>query len=403
MNVLLSDSVREECQREIVRLSQSDFSVAQARSIQNKWGSQLGSIVLSSAALQKKAQAKLGEGVWWVNEKSLQQATPHQVAKLKSQWFADGPVADLCCGIGGDAVHLANRHHVIAIDHDPEVCQMAHANLVNHVADAVNRIEVVQGDVTRQNIATDRWLHIDPDRRSGVTRSTDPNDYSPTWDSVIDLITRAPGAIVKLAPAADIALIDGIDSHRVWISLAGTVREQSLLCGEMRNAFAQSCEQDLCVFDRSAIVVDNDGSFQVFTADSQSTANSTDKPLDYMVDPDAAIRAAGLTEGFANSFGCQLLGGPSGFLTGDDAVTLGRNELAIVERVVWTGSCDDRRLRRELRARDFYPKRIKTRGVSHDPNKLEKKLRQCGEYPITLWIGRTGKGHYAAITRPIEG
>src|SRR5262249_19102812 len=39
-----------------------------------------------------------------------------------------GPVADLCCGIGGDLIALAPDHPVLAVDIDPLHLRMARAN-----------------------------------------------------------------------------------------------------------------------------------------------------------------------------------------------------------------------------------------------------------------------------------
>ena len=67
--------------------------------------------------------------------------------------------------------------------------------------------------------------------------------------------------------------------------------------------------------------------------------------------------------------------------------------------VIWSGSCDDRKLRRELRQRDFHPAVIKVRGTDHNPEQLTRKYRKCGEQPVCLWIGRGKDRVVAAITQ----
>ncbi len=123
-----------------------------------------------------------------------------------------------------------------------------------------------------------------------------------------------------------------------------------------------------------------------------------------LVDPDAAIRAAGLTETFARMHACKILGSPSGFLTCDDSalITPSISPMVVTGTVIWSGSCDDRKLRKELRSRGVYPAIIKVRGTDHDPAMLAKRYRKCGDEPVTLWIGRTGSGVFAAITRPLD-
>ncbi|WP_145420482.1 class I SAM-dependent methyltransferase [Planctomycetes bacterium K23_9] len=402
----LNETSRLRCEEIITSLASQDISVAQTRHINEELGVDLASLVLSSAMLQSKAIAKLGEGRWWITDKSLQQATPWQVARLKASWFGAGDVYDLCCGIGGDAVHLAKDHSVVAVDASDAVCLMVKENLRNHVGGGA---VVINGDVLEQSIPGESLIHVDPDRRADDRRSVDPNQYSPAWNDVAKLVGRVRGGAVKLAPAAEAMPVQRDDVHRVWISLAGTVREQCLLFGETVAVFRSRAMATDSLSDVSAVVVRRDGASSVFCPKlplrNVDPIVSVKEPVDWMVDPDAAIRSAGLTEAFAAEFGLSALGGPEGFLTGqakcdgvgvDDANAIER--FAICERVVWQGSCDDRKLRKELRARDLYPKRIKTRGVSFDPNQMEKKLRQSGDQPCSLWLGRNGKRHYAAMT-----
>ena len=76
--------------------------------------------------------------------------------------------------------------------------------------------------------------------------------------------------------------------------------------------------------------------------------------------------------------------------------------MAVIGEVLWSGSCDDRKLRKELRRRGAYPAVIKVRGTDHDPAQLSKRYRKCGDQPVALWIGRTGSGAYAALTQPLN-
>ena len=353
-------------------------------------------LVVATAQLQPKAIAKLGEGLWWATDRALQQASARRVADCKANWFGDAPVFDLCCGIGGDTIAFAERGPVTGVDRDLGLIAMAREN-VRLNSDHANRCRFVGGDVCDLKIPADALLHIDPDRRDGATRRTRPEGYSPTWDEVETLIDGCAGAAIKVAPAAE--LHERANRCRVWISLGGSVREQSLLVGAAleRAKDVLSLDSDA---DRAALVLGNDGGNAVFARTHQETSCDTSgQAREFMVDPDAAIRAAGLTVDFANRFGLATIGDPSGFLTGDVAELDG---LATCERVLWQGSCDDRKLRKTLRQLDAFPRRVKTRGVSHDANQLERRYRDCGEKPISLWIGRASKRHYAVVTSAIE-
>ncbi|MEM9828484.1 MAG: hypothetical protein AAF958_17985, partial [Planctomycetota bacterium] len=131
----------------------------------------------------------------------------------------------------------------------------------------------------------------------------------------------------------------------------------------------------------------------------------------YLIDPHAAIRAAGLTAAFAAQHAMSFLDGAAGFLTsdhlsGDDAIAAGDDPAAgedtwpaTVGEVIWSGSADDRKLRRELRRLDVYPIRIKVRGDGPDPAVLLRRYRQLGSQPVTLWLGRCGNRRFAACTQ----
>ena len=381
-------------------------------------GDEIASTLVSVASLQSKARAKFGDGVWWATERSLQQATAWQVAKLKSTWFADREVFDLCCGIGGDSIRLAERGPVIAVDKDCELTQMTKANLrLQPLASAVC------ADATSVPIDKEAFVHIDPDRRQDDRRTTRPDDYSPNWDNVIRIVDQCSGAAIKLAPAAQIDSASETAMHfpnshptrmhRTWISLRGSVREQSILCGETIELAAKAIHQrcfsigrspvGISAGNRSAISIALDGTAAFYVApDAHHSLRTVSEPGRYLIDPDSSIRAAGLTEGFAAEHDLATLAGPPGFLTAGQIENASKlQRMSIVEQIVWSGSCDDRKLRRELRARDMYPCAIKVRGTDHDPVKLAKRYRECGDKPITLWIGRTEKRRFAAMTEPV--
>lgn len=375
-------------------------------SVRSMVGEQLAPMVMAAASLQAKARVKLGDGIWWCTQRSLSQATPHQVADLKARWTDESPIViDLCCGIGADtfAIAKAKQHRkadqhsgpsIVAVDRDPLMAAMARENLRLNAGDTIAPVDVRCNDVTEIEIPRQATVHVDPDRRDDAGRKVRPQDYSPSWDVVSRIIDSCDAAIIKLAPAAD--LEDQSERHRIWISLSGSVREQTLLAGAAIERASRCFGGALKEAERTAVLVGGDGQATFYSGQAYGESGErSDKPLEYMVDPDPAIRAAGLTESFAGRYECQMIGGPSGFLTGDRDIS---PELAVCERVIWSGSCDDRKLRKTMRSMDCFPWRVKTRGVAQDPNLLEKRYRDCGEKPVTLWIGKTTRRQYAALT-----
>lgn len=422
---------RNLCEQAIQAINSGSKDAFELQStIRTQISPELAGFVTTVANLQRKAMRKLqapdaAQRVWWGTEKSFQQATPWQVARLKSKWFANEPVFDLCCGNGGDALQLKNRGPVIAVDADPLIAELAAANLaVDHVneSDAADWNElvvdansrhrsqstpkVICNDVTLLQLPPSSWINIDPDRRpeskkagaaivqKAAVRRSKPEHYQPDWQSVVQIIGRSNGACVKLAPAAKPDVEQLPDSHRCWISLTGSVREQTLLWGGVLS------NSELPAAGRSAVAVKSDGTAHWFIASPElvtQRAPITDKPMNWIVDPDAAIRAAGLTEAYAIENQLSILGRASGFLTGTNPPT--SDQIGVSAEVLWSGSCDDRKLRRELRQRDFYPAVIKVRGTDHSPEKLTRKYQKCGQQPVCLWIGRGKERVFAAFTK----
>jgi hypothetical protein len=324
------------------------------------------------------------------------------VARVKAGWFGTDPVFDLCCGIGGDAIQLAARGAVTAVDLDPLIAAMARANLSRDTS-AGSRATVRCEDVTAVGLPRLSSIHLDPDRRVGETRRSDPNRFEPAWDQVTRLVALSSAAVVKLAPASKVPSGDlpPTEFHRCWISLSGSVREQSLLWGTALQ------RANLARGEKSALVLRSDGTATRFAPEPRA---ATITPADFpgtpavLVDPNPAVRAAQLTEGFANENGLGLLRGPSGFLAGDEDLieSIGSlRPLSVAAVVKWWGSCDDRKLRKTFRGLNVFPQTVKVRGTDHDPAVLVKRYRQCGEHPIMLWIGRQGKRAFAAITDPV--
>lgn len=409
---------RVRCETVIERFCAGDVSGAESelaslcRDVPTQATRRVAEFLQAIVALQPTAHAKLScpdaidltrpHQVWWATEKSLQQATPWQVARVKAGWFGTDPVFDLCCGIGGDAIQLAARGAVTAVELDPLIAAMAGANL-SRATSTGSHATVQCGDVTAVGLPRLPQIHLDPDRRGGQTRRSDPNRFEPAWDQVTRLIALSSAAVIKLAPASEVPSGDlpPTEFHRCWISLSGSVREQSLLWGMALQ------RANLARGEKSALVLRADGTSTRFAPDlvaATTTAAIFAGTPAVLVDPNPAVRAARLTEGFANEYGLGLLGGPSGFLGGDEGLidsVSSLRPLAVAAVVKWWGSCDDRKLRKTFRGLNVFPQTIKVRGTDHDPAVLVKRYRQCGDNPVTLWIGRQGKRAFAAITDPL--
>ena len=121
----------------------------------------LVSAALGQARLRQRAVAKFGaEDAYrmFFTPNGVEQATRTSVATYRAGRFAAAgvrSVADLCCGIGGDAIALARAGiSVLAVDRDPLTAEVARANAAALGLDAL--IEVRCADVTEIDTAAVR-------------------------------------------------------------------------------------------------------------------------------------------------------------------------------------------------------------------------------------------------------
>lgn len=358
------------------------------------------------ASLQVKAIRAFGESgsrVWWVTRRGLQQSTQATVADFKASWFGEESVLDVCCGLGRDLIALARRGPTVGIDLDEDVLSFASANLKIAEAQANLRIADVMNTPVDQLVGDAQFVHIDPDRRTDGKRHTRCEDLIPDWNRLGLILHGCRGGVVKLAPATQLHADQVNRFHRMWISAGGSVREQTLLTGDVLDR-RWIRDHDLRSGTRSAVCL-RDGKTHLFAGVERvikSVPTSRNAIGEFLIDLDPAIRAAGLTETFAERVEARPIDQFSGFLTVDDVTPLRSHwRMASVARVLEVVGCDDRKLRRCFRARNGYPEVIKVRGGDQDPAVLFKRLRGCGDKPLGLWIGRNGKRIFAAITEPV--
>ncbi len=110
-------------------------------------------------------------------------------------------VADLCSGIGGDAIALARAGiRVLAVDRDPLTVAVARANA--EALGLADLIEVREADVTEVGTEAYDAVFVDPARRGGRGRISIPEAYSPPLSWAIATALKAPLAALKIAPLA---------------------------------------------------------------------------------------------------------------------------------------------------------------------------------------------------------
>jgi SAM-dependent methyltransferase len=218
-----------------VRGTEPAQELAVATRLRRDHPAELVSAALGQARLRQRAAAKFGaedaERMFFtpngVEQSTRTTVATHRARRLRSLGVRS--VADLCSGIGGDAIALARAGiRVLAVDRDPLTVAAARAN-----ADALglaDLIEVREADVTEVDTQAYDAVFVDPARRGGRGRIFDPEAYSPPLSWAIATALKAPLAALKIAPGIPHEAIPA-EAEAEWISDAGDVKEAVLWFG----------------------------------------------------------------------------------------------------------------------------------------------------------------------------
>ncbi|MEF3403348.1 class I SAM-dependent methyltransferase [Agromyces sp. CCNWLW203] len=342
--------------------------------------------VLSQAKLRAKAEAKFGPFAsrMLFTEAGLEQATRLKVAALHAGRFSRAGVrhvADLGCGIGGDALAMAAIDlEVTAADADEVTAAIAAYNLTpfSHV-----RVLHEQAENVALGGIDGAWL--DPARRTTAggttTRIADASAYSPSLDFAFGLGERMPVG-VKLGPGTDRDVIPP-DAEAQWVSVDGDLVELGVWFGSVARPGIR----------RAALVIRGDAA-QELTADGDSEDAPVGPLGEYLYEPDGAVIRARLIGDLARANGAWMLSSGIAYLTSDTAFD---SPFARGFRVIERLPADERQLRQALAARGIGTLEIKKRGIDVDPAQLRTRLKLKGAASATIVLTREAGRHVALL------
>ncbi|HYI52101.1 MAG TPA: class I SAM-dependent methyltransferase [Microbacterium sp.] len=347
---------------------------------------ELVSAVVGQSRLRVKAHAKFGDFAdrMLFTRAGLEQATRLAVAARHAGRFrAAGiaSVADLGCGIGGDALGFAALGiRVSAVDADEVTAAIAAYNLAPFGSD----VTVAQGLAEETDLAGVDGVWLDPARRTSghsETARVRPEDYSPPLDWAFDLAGRIPTGI-KLGPGLDRAMIPD-DVEAQWVSADGSTVELVLWSGRLARDGVR----------RAALVMRGDDAWEL-----TSPADAADEPVRplgaFVHEPDGAVIRARLIGEVARSLEAGMLADQIAYLTSDAALT---SPFVASFRVREVLPAEPRALSRALRERGIGRLEIKKRGVDIDPAAFRTALKLRGDGSATLILTRVGAKRLAIV------
>ncbi|MFP5334294.1 MAG: THUMP-like domain-containing protein [Actinomycetes bacterium] len=344
---------------------------------------------LTQSRLRSRARTKFGafaDGMLFTPE-GLEQATRLEVAARHAQRFAAAGVArvaDLGCGIGGDAMAMAALDlDVLAVERDELTAAVATVNL-RHWPDAEVRCE----DAAETDLSGVGGAFLDPARRTASGRRVlDPWQASPSWDVVLAVAEHLPATGVKVAPGIKHSMLPA-GTETQWVSVDGDVVEAGVWFGPLARPGVQ----------RSALVL-RDG--QATGVDDVGLVPPAVGPVgSYLYEPDGAVVRAGLVGQVAAEVGGRLVDRSIAFVTSDQLVLTPLARAFVVEEQRPFGL---KSLRTRLRDRGVGRVEIIKRGSAVDVEQLRRQLRLAGPNEATVVLTRVAGEQSVLLCRPVTG
>ncbi|MET7827921.1 class I SAM-dependent methyltransferase [Streptomyces sp. NPDC005386] len=346
--------------------------LAVATRLRREHPAELVSAALGQARLRQRAVAKFGSedaGRMFFTPNGVEQSTRTSVAVHRAERLrALGvrSVADLCCGIGGDAIALARAGiRVLAVDRDPLTVAAARAN-----ADALglaDLIEVRETDVTEVDTAGYDAVFVDPGRRGGRGRIFDPEAYSPPLSWAVGAAMKAPVAALKIAPGIPHEAVPA-EAEAEWISDGGDVKEAVLWFGT---------EPGLV---RATLLPGPRALRGRGLPDPAVRAVGR-----YLYEPDGAVIRAHLVAEVAEDLDGGLVDETIAYVTADELrPTPYASAYEITDRLPF----NVKKLKALLREREVGVLTVKKRGSAVEPEELRRKVKPQGPRSATVFLTR---------------
>ena len=377
------------------------------------------------ALLRRRAAAKFSYAAsMYFTREALEQASGETIATYRVERYRPyGAVADLACGIGGDALALARVTQVTAVDRDPLRLAMAAANAL--ACGVAERVTFVEADLEQAPPPDAEAIFFDPARRSDGRRVFALKDYRPPVALVRRWRNSIPAIGVKVAPGVadeELAALGQLEVE--FISVDGELKEAVLWIGPLgtpgRRATVLVTNQEPRTKNREPRTAN-----QEQTSDGQQTTDNgqwtTDTqhatcfsmlnaqcsippplapPAGYFYEPDPAIIRARLVAALAEQIGAAQLDREIAYLTADRAIA---TPFARCWRVIEWLPFGLKRLRARLRALDAGAVTVKKRGSPLDTDVLARQLSGDGARALVVVLTRLSDHPVALICEgPIQ-
>ncbi|MEV4192772.1 class I SAM-dependent methyltransferase [Streptomyces toxytricini] len=353
----------------------------------------LVSAALGQARLRQRAVAKFGaEDAFrmYFTPGGAEMATRASVAAYRAGRLAAlgvRSVADLCCGIGGDALALARRGiRVLAVDRDPLTAAVARANAA--ALGLADLVEVREEDVTAVDTSGYDAVFADPARRGGRGRVFDPEAYSPPLSWAARAAAAAPCGAVKIAPGIPHEAVPA-GAEAEWISDHGDVKEAVLWFG--------TAAADAGPGTGPAVRATLLPGPRTLRAAGPLPPPPVGPVGRYLYEPDGAVIRSHLVAEVAAQLGGRLIDPTIAYVTADE---LRATPYATAYEITDVLPFGLKPLKALLRERGVGTLTVKKRGSAIEPEELRRKVKPQGPNAATVFLTRVAGAPSMLIGAP---
>nr|WP_246042766.1 class I SAM-dependent methyltransferase [Streptomyces globosus] len=356
----------------------------------------LVSAALGQARLRQRAVAKFGaEDAFrmYFTPGGAEMATRASVAAYRAGRLAAlgvRSVADLCCGIGGDALALARRGiRVLAVDRDPLTAAVARANAA--ALGLADLVEVREEDVAAVDTSGYDAVFVDPARRGGRGRVFDPEAYSPPLSWAARAAAAAPCGAVKIAPGIPHEAVPA-GAEAEWISDHGDVKEAVLWFGTAAEGAAGAAPGAGPAV--RATLLPGPRSLHAAGPLPPPPVGPVGR---YLYEPDGAVIRSHLVAEVAGRLGGRLIDPTIAYVTADE---LRATPYATAYEITDVLPFGLKTLKALLRERGVGTLTVKKRGSAIEPEELRRKVKPQGPSAATVFLTRVAGAPSMLIGAP---
>lgn len=355
-----------------------------AKSLRKELSPQRSHLILEQAELRDRAREKFKHADrMFFTRPTLQQSTSEDISRYVASRFPRGEsVADLCCGIGGNLLALAERGPVTGVEQDPTVAHFAQCN-ARAIGDSAT--EIVVGDAATYPLDCHTAFFIDPDRRAHGRRTVDLRYYQPNLDSLDRLLSACPNAAIKLAPATAVPGHWRTCAELEWIGYARECKQQVAWFGQLANhaglRVATVCSR-------------GDSKVRTVVENPNSQPDSTGEFGRFIYIPHAAVLAARLVFTIALEHSLAPIANTADLLTGKHLVL---DKAMTSFEAVAECSFDPKTVSSLLIEHDIVPNVVRTIGHRGATAKLAEKLPRDGSKAGGLFVCKRGSNRRVII------